>query len=255
MRLIRVMFLGLLVCVAARSAVLGDLADKDPSAKEPFVAVEDKTVTYAGKISERNVERFLDATRGKQLATLVISSSGGEINAGMRMGSWVFDNGVDVIVEQMCMSSCANYLFTAGRRKIIKPGAIVAWHGNALQESGMSEEDVRTSVIQTFNQLPESEKAKINLEEQIRRSIEEMSRYRTESIRRQTDFFRRIGVDESVCRIGNDEYGARDFFILSVKDMERFGIVNVEAPDNYEKTDLAPFCVRGKHVEYIKLGR
>ena len=254
MRVARVTFCGLLVFLAAAGAAFCDPLDKDPSAKKAFVAVVGTTATYAGKISQPNVELFLDAIRGEPLTTLVISSSGGEINAGMTMGSWVFDNRIDVIVEQMCMSSCANYVFSAGRRKIIKPGAIVAWHGNALQESGMSEGDVRTSVIKAFDRLPESEKAKLDLPEQIRRAIEQMSRYRVESIRRQTDFFQKIGVDESVCRIGNDKYGARDFFILSVEDMARFGIDNVEAPEDYEETDLAPFCMRGKRVEYIKLG-
>lgn len=95
---------------------------------------------------------------------MVISSGGGEINAGMKMGYWVFDNQIDVVVNGMCMSSCANYIFPAGHRKIINNGSIVAWHGSALQESGMSECDIRESVIKAFNKLTESEKKGQNLE-------------------------------------------------------------------------------------------
>ena len=151
------------------------------------------------------------------------------------------------------MSSCANYVFTAGRRKRIRNGSIVAWHGSALQEFGMSDKDVRESVTETFNSLPESERKKQNLDDQIRRSIEQLREYRITSIKRQADFFKKIGVDEYICRIGNEKYEARDFFVLSVKDMGRFGIDNVRADKNYEKTDLTPFLKKGKEIQYISL--
>ncbi len=243
----------LLLLFVVASPGFSDVVDRNPSAEEPAITIEGTTVTYVGKISEKNVDLFLNIVKGKKLTTLVITSSGGEINAGMKMGSWVFDNHIDVVVEKMCMSSCANYVFTAGRHKTINPGSIVAWHGSVLQESGMSDEDIRILVIQAFNKLPESEKKKKDLQELIRKSIEQMREYRAESTKKQADFFKKIRVDESVCLIGNEEYGAKDFFILSVKDMERFGIHDVQAPNDYEQTDLTPFCIRGKQVEYIKL--
>lgn len=249
----RVVVYMLLLLFAVVSPGFSEVMGENPSAEEPTITIEDTTVTYVGSISEKNIELFLETVRGKNLTTLVITSGGGEINAGMKMGLWVFDNHIDVVVEKMCMSSCANYVFTAGRHKTINPGAIVAWHGSVLQESILSEEDIRVSVIQAFDKLSESEKAKRDLQEMIRKAIEQMREYRAESTRSQADFFKKIGVDESVCLIGNEEYGARDFFILSVKDMERFGIGDVQAPHDYEQIDLTPFCIRGHEVEYIKL--
>ncbi len=249
----RVIVYVVLLLLAVAGPGFSDVIHGNPSAEEPTITIEGTTVIYLGKISEQNVELFLETVRGKKLTTLLIASSGGEINAGMMMGSWVFDNHIDVVVEKMCMSSCANYVFTAGRHKTINPGSIVAWHGSILQEFLMSDEDIRVLVIQTFDKLPESEKEKMDLQEMIRKSIEQMKEYRVESTRRQAMFFKKIGVDESVCLIGNEEYGAEDFFILSVKDMERFGIRHVQAPNDYEQIDLAPFCIRGHQVEYIKL--
>jgi hypothetical protein len=54
---------------------------------------------------------------------------------------------VDVIVDGICLSSCANYLFTAGRQKMIRNG-VVGFHGNTgavVEEKG---------VIATIRDLP-----------------------------------------------------------------------------------------------------
>ena len=37
--------------------------------------------------------------------------------------------GMEVVVVGFCVSSCANYLFTAGATKIVLPGGIVGFHG------------------------------------------------------------------------------------------------------------------------------
>ena len=50
------------------------------------------------------------------------------------IGEWVFDHQLDVIVDELCFSSCANYIFTAGKNKIIGKDAIVGWHGSEQQD-------------------------------------------------------------------------------------------------------------------------
>jgi hypothetical protein len=226
----------------------------DPSAEDVAITIEGTTVTYVGTISEKNAERFLSRVKGKTLTTLVINSGGGEINAGMEIGSWVFDNQIDVVVDGVCMSSCANYVFPAGRFKTITEGSIVGWHGNALTESAMSDPEIRRSVSEAFSRLPERDKQKLNLEEMIQNAMEQSRKYQASSIKRQAAFFPKIGVDEYVCRIGLEEYGAENFYILSVADMARFGIQQVRAPENYEQTDLTPYCEKkGKKIESIQL--
>jgi hypothetical protein len=226
----------------------------DGADEEVAITIEGTTVKYVGKVSDKNAELFMNMVKGKNLTTLVINSGGGEINAGMEIGSWVFDNQIDVVVDGVCMSSCANYVFTAGRFKTIRKGSIVGWHGNALTESATSDQELRRATTEAFNQLPESDQKKLNLEEMIKKAIEQSKEYHASSIKRQAEFFTKIGVDEYVCRIGLEEYGAEDFYILSVADMARFGIQNVQAPENYEQTDLTPLCEKkGKKIEYIKL--
>ncbi|SDB42178.1 hypothetical protein SAMN05660653_02008 [Desulfonatronum thiosulfatophilum] len=247
-----ILTMGLILIVLSQTQVFGRSV-YDPSAEEAYISVEGTTATFAGSISDLNVTKFLDSVEGRVVETLVIASGGGEINAGMRLGEWVFDNQADVVVEKMCMSSCANYVFTAGRRKIINANAIVGWHGNALQKRGITDADVRAELIQAYEQLDEQAKNKLDLEGMLAQAIQQTREYMENSKAKQARFFEKIDVDEYICRVGNEEYGVRDFFLLSVEDMAKFGVRDVLAPDDYELTDLEPYRRMGKGVEFIRL--
>jgi hypothetical protein len=67
--------------------------------------------------------------------TFVISSPGGSIKAGLDLGEWILDNGLAVEVDKLCASSCANYIFVAGREKGLRRHSILLWHGSAWQRS------------------------------------------------------------------------------------------------------------------------
>jgi hypothetical protein len=129
---------------------------------------------------------------------LLVRSGGGEIGVGTEFGEWLRERNLDVIVVDYCLSSCANYVFTAGRTKTILPGAIVAWHGNIRQRS--------------FRDAPS-----LN-------GIEEV--YMTDLREREDALFARIGVSECICRIG-EERGEPGFFTMSAADMHRFGVNDV----------------------------
>lgn len=226
-----------------------DARANDPTAEEASITLQGTTVTFVGRINDHNVERLLDITSGKTVTELIISTGGGEVHAGMNMGEWVYDHQIDVVVEGMCMSSGANYVFTAGRRKTIKENSIVAWHGSLLQET--SDEEIRAAIIEGYEQLPEDAQTQIDLNDLIEQSIRQTRDYLASNRAKQAQFFEKIGVDEYVCRVGNEEYGAEDFFCLSVEDMARFGILNVEAPADYDDIDLSPY--QKKSVEFIHL--
>ncbi len=241
--LLAFLFLGILA--------MGVLAN-DPRSVEALITFEGTTVTYVGKITDENVQRLFEMVTGRIVTELIISTSGGEINAGMTMGEWVFDNKIDVVVEGMCLSSGANYVFTAGRQKIIKENSIVGWHGSALQQSGLFADDIREATTTAYGQLPEEIKAQLDLEVLVNQSIRDHEEYLSRSKVRQAQFFEKIGIDEYVTRIGNEQYGAKDFFTMSVEDMARFGMRNVIAQGNYGEVDSTTWP-RGLSVDFIHI--
>ena len=100
------------------------------------ITVEGSTIIFDGDIEDSTYRDFLVAVRGKedQITAIRINSPGGITDHGIRIGEWIFDHEIDVIVEELCFSSCANYIFTAGKNKIIEKDAIVGWHGSEQQD-------------------------------------------------------------------------------------------------------------------------
>lgn len=94
---------------------------------------------YSGAINQEKVDAFLNRYMNKHVPTLRMNSHGGLVLPAIPLGRWVDANHLAVSVRNLCMSACANYVFTAGGRKTIEPGAIVvrhgmAWHGSAEQK-------------------------------------------------------------------------------------------------------------------------
>lgn len=194
---------------------------------------------YTGAISAENNKEFFRSNHKKKIKRLIITSSGGDVEAGIELGRWVFTQQLDVIVEDYCLSSCANYVFTAGLNKWIRPGAVVAWHGNyrhlLLFGAWNDEVDRR---MQSYHES--MEKARRFVKKQVDRLVQLEER-----------FFNMIGVDESICWIGKEApFAVSDYYFLSIEDMARFGVKQVQASNDYVKTDISALSVS---VIYIKL--
>jgi hypothetical protein len=137
---------------------------------------------------------------------------------------------VDVIVEDYCLSSCANYVFPAARHKTVKPGAIVAWHGNYhhLFQTGQWRDDVPVRMRRTSESREQATK---HVYKQVKHLV---------AIEK--EFFHYIGVDEYLCWIGKQEpFNVPNYYFMSATDMARFGIDNVTLPPDFQNTDVSRF--------------
>lgn len=119
-------------------------------------------IFYSGDISESGYEK-VHALANLDISTLVINSRGGDIVPGMKLGELVFDKKWNVQVQDYCFSSCANYIFPAGKTKYISKFSQLGWHGGATQQFNddivPKEKDDRERFIQTLTGLIEIETA------------------------------------------------------------------------------------------------
>jgi len=104
---------------------------------------EGDAVVFRGRIDREAAREFLRLSEDPAVLRLVIRSQGGLVDAALDMAEAVHDRGLDVEVDGTCLSSCANYVFPAGRRKLLSGPAAVGWHGNMahvlyLQQSGQA---------------------------------------------------------------------------------------------------------------------
>jgi hypothetical protein len=108
-------------------------AERDVAAAQVH-PVEPDGLCFAGDITTGSSAAFVEAVSGFDPASplvVVAMSEGGEVNAGMAMGEALAPRTTTVVAHRVCASSCGNYLFTAGDRRVIDDGALLLFHGGA----------------------------------------------------------------------------------------------------------------------------
>ena len=193
------------------------------SAASALFASESGTLIYHGATDdERNAALFARARDMDSPERLLITSGGGSVRAGIALGRWVREQDLTLVVEDYCLSSCANYVFTAATRKIIRPGAVVGWHGNYrhLLETGLWREDAAARMARRG--------------EDRATALKRARAFTEELVALEQDFFSKIKVDDYLCWIGKmPPYNVPDYYTLSIADMGRFGVGRVDAPSGY----------------------
>jgi hypothetical protein len=226
---------GLLLAGLAQTA----RADEQTRARQ-----EGDTIVYQGVLSpEANarVRELLAADGGIQW--LQITSGGGDVNLGLDLGELVREHGLNVKVVDYCASSCANYVFPAGRRKRLPADSVVIWHGSAIQAGLGDLSTIDFSALEKQRGRPLSDEEKAALAEQAG-----LMAYFDALRRRQEAFYKDIGVDQRVTVFGQD-LDCRCDWTIPIGDMARFGITGIEAPDGYG-SHLDP---KGKPVVLLRL--
>ena len=186
------------------------------------IHIQGTSIIYRGHISRESNVRIFEVVETSDLTpvTLFITSKGGDALAGIELGRWVFKNGLDVSVTEYCVSSCANYIFPAGKMKTLDSSAAVVWHGGALQKEWSNPcSEIPRSVLEKHLDCSDIEKTQAESLEEFRST--------------EASFFAEIGVDQRVTVLGQDpEYdchgGSSSLgWYYSIDDLARLGIKNV----------------------------
>lgn len=194
---------------------------------------------YSGEISADNNRAFFETVDADSVQRLVITSGGGDVEAAIALARWVFARELDVEIPAYCFSSCANYVFPAGRNKIIREDAIVAWHGNYrhLKVTGQWRDDIAL-------RMKKYAEDRVTAERLVRKQVDRL-------VALEDAFFKDIGIDGYLCWVGKmPPYSVPDYYFLAPRDMARFGVDSIQAPDDYEHTDVSGFAV---DIRFIRL--
>jgi len=180
------------------------------------IYARNNTLYFKGNITDSTILQTMNVINNyrKPINTMVVTSLGGDTVPAMRLGYWIYDNQINLIVDKVCLSSCANYFFTAAKSVFIKKGAIVFWHGGSTQKS-----------LQPVNgSLKELEVRRHKIELEFR-------------------FFRHINVKQDITVYGqlNDSFllyntagcirasddGDLQGWTYTIDDLKKFGVNNV----------------------------
>lgn len=179
-----------------------------PSAE---VGISEGVLWYRGEIADvSTLQRLLDLYEQQELPPrlLRIDSQGGDVHLALSFGEWIQSKGLDVEVAGQCASACANYVFTAGQRKLLRPDSLLLWHGGAYQTT---------------------------LEEDAVRRGESVHQALLAWREREQDFFARAGIDPLITVYGQLPVWAAPYrdggylgYDYSLDDLARFGVRGVE---------------------------
>lgn len=149
---------------------------------------------------------------------LSIRSRGGDVVHGMALGEWVHAHKLDVKVMEFCLSSCANYVFTAGGRKIVSNMAMIGYHGGL---SSMHFDVGGADKAKYAAMTPVQQDA---YQAGLRQGMQPM-------LDRETAFFKTIGVRQDITTWGHAsgrvQY-ADDGWTYSQDGFRRFGVDRIE---------------------------
>lgn len=184
-------------------------------------------VWFDGFIDDDAVAIVEQLLREGSVTDFYIRSTGGQVGAGLRLGERVRDAALRVHVVGYCTSSCANYVFTAGKERSID--GFVLWHGSVEQK------DLREAYLcgrmksslfgHTMPPLPPEKRAQ---------AIESWTALRE----RQAQFFASVGVNEYITRAGQEPVNlaggfASGSYTYDVPTMQRFGLEHIQVADGY----------------------
>ena len=100
--------------------------------------LDQATLVLKGNIGKELYEYYKNNVSVKT-ESVIVTSLGGEVEYGLMIGNDIFDRKLNVIVRDYCFSSCANYIFLAGKKKIIEKDSVLGFHGIAFSVLGGAE--------------------------------------------------------------------------------------------------------------------
>lgn len=194
-------------------------------------AVLDGVIYIDGDISKESARKFLDLVSKTSLQKVVIVNSlGGDVDASLDIANYMHENNVDIEVQGLCFSSCANYLFPAAAHKEITKNGLVAWHGNVAH----------------MVELMKNEGEHVLYRLAFKGTVD-----------REAEFFLRVGVSPRLSRFGKEQpYSSEYFYYIDAEDMRYFGIKNLKVRENYDTSGLVgEYEALKPYVTYVKVDR
>lgn len=125
--------------------------------------VVDGTLILRGTVDQQMVNRLNAALAGNNVTTVRITSHRGNAVDALVIGTTILTRGIDVVVHDLCLGACAQYIFVAGRQRRVEPGALVGFVSSVesmanILEVGAEILDIPVPLNQQFQMARQVEK-------------------------------------------------------------------------------------------------
>ena len=213
------------------------------SSEVPLIRVKGSSIIYRGETNRDGHDALIAHAKQGNASELVITSPGGSVYWGIKIGEIVYENGWDVRVRGLCIATCANYIFPVGRNKVIEDGGVVGWHGSTRRYHFVAERQgisLRQAILNSFSfafqQLPG-----MTTQEESNETIARTVAEHETLIELERAFYERTGVDADIPVYGHlpQRYHAiqgSGGWTFTLEGMAKFGLDDI----TYEGSDAYP---------------
>lgn len=194
---------------------------------------------FGGDTSKEVIEQIKKSSTQNNV-TLVIRSLGGDINPAIEISEEIQRGNFTIVVHEICASSCANYIFIAGKKRVVLPEGLLLFHGGASL-------DLLDKIAVQINQYFKDDK------EGYEREVEKSRKNLLTQIKRQEDllkksnaaqhFFYWMGMinhmtKEDVSNICGTQHPSMILYDTKILDSMRVHIENYFGPTSSEELGL-----------------
>lgn len=82
----------------------------------------------SGQINDTSVDKLISMRPTPN--TIIITSFGGDERAALKLGYFIFEKDISIVVKNYCQSACAHYILPASSDIHIEQNALVSFHSN-----------------------------------------------------------------------------------------------------------------------------
>ncbi|HEY7886244.1 MAG TPA: hypothetical protein VIC08_14965 [Cellvibrionaceae bacterium] len=190
-----------------------------------------------GQLTPQLLQQFTTFEQSHDLRhrRLRVKSPGGLTMVGMRIGVLVHKLQMDVEVDEFCVSSCANFIFTAARKKYVRHNSGLIFHGGSLQEN-MEEKRADKSLWGETRHEASVVPLSVADQQLLRELLPAPPKGQAPKLEREQemDFFRYLGVNPLITIYGQlgsyqQAYETTHHigFHYTIADLEKFGVTEV----------------------------
>lgn len=90
-------------------------------------------VKFEGRIGSVSAHVLLNTLK-PDVKELIIYSPGGDASYAAVIGSYINEHQIAIVVDGLCASACANYVFLASPKKTLLTGSVLGFHGSLLSK-------------------------------------------------------------------------------------------------------------------------
>jgi ATP-dependent protease ClpP protease subunit len=241
-------------------------------------AVHCDTITFAGDLTPEAFVEMRDClvrSSAAQKRFVVTTSGGGSAQAALAIATLIHEHNWDVEIVDFCASSCANFIFPAGRVKYLNKNAMLLFHGGPHQRNllDMAVEADRAAKMsgaditsKTFGQVAKEGSIYFEVSSDASREVQEFLSIKAGSslvelvhqLRSLSDeFYRKLGVNPLLPeygQIGPYESTYKSYnhigFMYRLDSLRRLGITNIELKDGEWHPERHPAYERVYEVVY-----